>query len=141
MIETTNDVKMQIWRDLIIAANNSDMSKREWCKANNIKKTSFYRWQKIIRENEISNGNIINSEQSLSVGSSDVTKHQDAIGTDITFVELPYINSEDTSVVAATESMTFRTDVAVSCGKYTAYLGNEISEQMLSRVLRAIANA
>ena len=49
---TAQEVRKQQWKQLIIACNNSGMSKKKWCAENGINEKSFYYYQKILR-NEV----------------------------------------------------------------------------------------
>ncbi len=42
-------LKIAEWTKLIQAANESSMSRKEWCKANDISLSAFYYWQKKVR--------------------------------------------------------------------------------------------
>ena len=46
---TAQEVRKQQWKQLIIACNNSGMSKKKWCAENGINEKSFYYYQKILR--------------------------------------------------------------------------------------------
>ncbi len=50
MDKRVTDLRLQHWTEIIHEANNSGLSKSEWCRQNNIRPRQFYYWQKALRE-------------------------------------------------------------------------------------------
>lgn len=47
--KTKTDVKLEEWKKLLTDFNCSSMSVTQWCKTNNIGKSTFYKYQRLVR--------------------------------------------------------------------------------------------
>ena len=45
-------IRTRQWYEIVLEANSSSLSKREWCRQNNISTKSFYYWQRKLRQQE-----------------------------------------------------------------------------------------
>ena len=50
MDQLTREVRYNKWADIIVAANNSGMTKEEFCKQNGINRKTFYYYQRKLRQ-------------------------------------------------------------------------------------------
>lgn len=50
MQESTKEVRLAQWSEMIIARNNSGLSVRDWCRQNGISEKTFHYRQKKVRE-------------------------------------------------------------------------------------------
>lgn len=79
----TNDVRLEHWVSVVQACNTSGISKRQWCRENNVNEKRFYYWQRRIRQ-------LVYQE---SMGRDDI------IESPPVFAELPVAMAEQTPVV------------------------------------------
>ncbi|MDF1617911.1 IS66 family insertion sequence element accessory protein TnpA [Petrocella sp. FN5] len=49
MDDTTNEVRLEYWANIVKKCNSSGKIKRQWCEANDINEKQFYYWQRRIR--------------------------------------------------------------------------------------------
>lgn len=45
-------IRTRQWYKIVLEANSSSLSKKEWCKQNSISPKSFYNWQRKFRQTE-----------------------------------------------------------------------------------------
>ncbi len=115
-----------IWRERVIDANNSGLTKAEWCRQNNIKSKTFYKWQKIIQDEEIERiNNDTGPDQSL------------------TFVELPAVKDGHPGkpVQIPDSNLKFKPEIAINIGAQTVYVGKDVSEKTLATVVKVLTYA
>lgn len=124
-------IRRDRWLQIILAATNSGMTKKQWCEEHQISKKSFYRWQKVIREEEAEKfqqmslsyaGNSVSIP--INPGCTPAAQFCD-LGTQPTWVDIS----------------AFRPEMLLQIGKYQMVVGNGISETTLATVLRVIGNA
>lgn len=53
MKTSKHEIQKSRWTEIIKSHNGSGMSISEWCKENEISKTKFYYWQRVIREESL----------------------------------------------------------------------------------------
>jgi len=115
-----------MWRERVIAANNSELTKTEWCQQNHISIKTYYKWQKLIQEEEIERINV--NEKSEK---------------DLMFVELP-ITREDHATVSAdaqNTSLKFKPEIAINIGAQTVYIAKDVTEKTLATVIKVLTHA
>lgn len=49
MDQSTHEIRVREWSQIIQDCNDSGLTKKEWCLQNHINEKSFYYWQRIIR--------------------------------------------------------------------------------------------
>lgn len=76
--QLTKEIRYNKWAEIVLAANNSGMTRAEFCKQNGINRKTFYYYQSKIRQ---------------SLGNSMASTE------DVTFVEVPVV-AEKTSAIA-----------------------------------------
>lgn len=104
------------WIPIIQKCRNSGIGVRPWCRENNVKEKQFYYWERRIKEKD-----------------SDTLKRAQ-IQNQTNFVEVPV--SMDSSI----SQPTFRTDIVIHMGNNVLEISNTVSENLLSIVLKVMAN-
>ena len=94
MDQEVNIIRIENWKRLILEANNSGLSKTEWCRQNNISSKTFFYWQRKVRLMEAQKA--LSSSELPSVSTGQKT----AISSD--FVDMTHLYKETT---APTESV------------------------------------
>ena len=111
MDELTKQVRYQKWAEIILAANNSGLTKSEFCKQNGISRKTLYNYQKKIREDLFE-----------TMAQSENTS----------IVEIPVANAEKISSGSA---------AVIHAGGITIEISDGISESTLMSIGRMIRNA
>lgn len=129
MDQITHTVRHTMWHDILLQCQNRPcgMSAKQWMIEHDINEKSFYYWQRKLRK------------ETFETNSSDLMelpplKPQD----NLSFVELSMpknrIRSDELNVTINPVAV-FKTDIL------TIAVTNEISDSLLSRILREVSNA
>lgn len=137
MDQEVNIIRIENWKRLILEANNSGLSKTEWCRQNNISSKTFFYWQRKIRLMEAQKA--LSSSELPSVSTGQKT----AISSD--FVDMTHLYKETTapteSVPSGNSQSGFAPQLMLPADQYRILIGEDVREQTLSTVLRAIKHA
>lgn len=137
MDQEVNIIRIENWKRLILEANNSGLSKTEWCRQNNISSKTFFYWQRKIR--------LMKAQKALSSSElpSVSTGQKTAISSD--FVDMTHLYKETTapteSVPSGNSQSGFAPQLMLLANQYRILIGEDVREQTLSTVLRAIKHA
>ena len=137
MDQEVNIIRIENWKRLILEANNSGLSKTEWCRQNNISSKTFFYWQRKIR--------LMKAQKALSSSElpSVSTGQKTAISSD--FVDMTHLYKETTapteSVPSGNSQSGFAPQLMLLADQYRILIGEDVREQTLSTVLRAIKHA
>ena len=52
MDQTTKEIRTEQWRQIVLEANGTSLTKKEFCRQNGIKEKQFYYWQRKIRRQD-----------------------------------------------------------------------------------------
>ena len=137
MDQEVNIIRIENWKRLILEANNSGLSKTEWCRQNNINIKTFFYWQRKVRLMEAQKA--LSSSELPSVSTGQKT----AISSD--FVDMTHLYKETTapteSVPSGNSQSGFAPQLMLLADQYRILIGEDVREQTLSTVLRAIKHA
>ena len=137
MDQEVNIIRIENWKRLILEANNSGLSKTEWCRQNNISSKTFFYWQRKVR--------LMEAQQALSSSElpSVSTGQKAAISPD--FVDMTHLYKETTAptenVPSGNSQSGFAPQLMLLADQYRILIGEDVREQTLSTVLRAIKHA
>ena len=122
MDKTTHAVRLQQWSEIIQAQLASGMSKRDWCRENNVPEKQFFYWQRRVRKElyEVQTGKLVPS------GSTN----------DLALVEVPLAPSQTSLATAG-----FVPDAVIAVGNVTVGIKENISETMLMSIGKMIRHA
>ena len=137
MDQEVNIIRIENWKRLILEANNSGLSKTEWCRQNNINIKTFFYWQRKVRLMEAQKALSSSELPSVSTG------QKAAISPD--FVDMTHLYKETTapteSVPSGNSQSGFAPQLMLLADQYRILIGEDVREQTLSTVLRAIKHA
>ena len=137
MDQEVNIIRIENWKRLILEANNSGLSKTEWCRQNNISSKTFFYWQRKVRLMEAQKALSSSELPSVSTG------QKAAISPD--FVDMTHLYKETTapteSVPSGNSQSGFAPQLMLLADQYRILIGEDVREQTLSTVLRAIKHA
>jgi hypothetical protein len=119
--------KRKKWINIIIQCNNSGMKKENWLKQNNISRHNFYRWQSTLRK-ELGRFWIMDKK----------LEHIPAIVEEIErpIEKRPFLELKEPIDVGDHNS-----SVTVKCDSFIIELDESISDEFLSRIIKAVSNA
>ena len=130
-------MRLERWREIIVACNTSGMKKKDWMRIHNISSKSFYRKQKEIREYEMEKAGITAADIPSGQKASeffDVTK---ALSQQTVENALPSGNRYNCCIVPQMNNP----ELMIQVGSYNLYIGSGVTEATLSTVLRVIGRA
>lgn len=131
-------VRAEQWRKILEAQMASGLTKEKWCEENGVPRWQFYRWQKKIREMELSGTN--------SSPESDSGK-QDLLEDKLSFAEvpmklLPGSSSSNTEDILSPSSYIGSSDICISYEKFRVFIrSGSINARDLAAILKAVRYA
>lgn len=128
-------VREQSWLQTIQEAARSGQSIKDWCMQNGIAQSTFYRWKQRLRERALAQ---------LWPETAGITQARDPAEANIpTFARLTYSDTPKrvTDIQAQMHTRCPSTVLHIQNGNLMLELGAELSEEYLSKVLRAVRNA
>ena len=125
------EIRTHQWYEIILEANSSSLSKKEWCRQNSISPKSFYYWQRKFRQAE--------SEKLLEITPS-IPARLEEKPERLSSVEVPLyaLDPQDRMHYSGAEVIP---ELIMQKGAYHLLIGKGISEDTLITVLRAIDHA
>lgn len=136
MDQQVHDIRIENWKHLIMEANTSSLTKREWCRQNSINPKTFYYWQRKLRQ--------IEAEKVLSSAALPEIPKSKVEPVPSAFVDLTHLYKEGTSPVRNQDTSmpsAFSPQLMLMDGQYRILIGDAVQEQTLVTLLRAIRNA
>ena len=122
MDKTTHAVRLQRWTEIIQTQLASGMSKRDWCRENNVPEKQFFYWQRKVRQElyEAQAGKLISGGSINSPA----------------LVEVPIIRPQASPATAS-----FMPDAVIAVGNVTVGIKENISEALLMSIGKMIRHA
>lgn len=117
MDKITHEMRLIQWTPIVRECRSSGMSVKSWCIENKVNEKQFYYWQRRIRE------------ELYSALEKTESKSQPQ------FVQLPV------SVDSSRNTPAFIADMIVHIGNNILEISNNVSEELLSKVLRVMSDA
>ena len=130
-------MRMERWREILVACNTSGMKKKEWMRIHNVSPKMFYRKQKQLREYEMEKASLTSADKPAGQKSTE-------------FFDLTTALTRQTSEISArawTEPINsipqkqITPEIMIQAGSYNLYIGSGVTEATLSTVLRVISHA
>ncbi len=131
-------MRMERWREIIVACNTSGMKKKEWMRIHNISPKMFYRKQKQLREYEM---------EKAGLTCADIPAGQKpAEFFDLTTALTRQTNEIPTQTWAESVNNNvsqrgIKPEIMIQAGPYNLYIGSDVTETTLTTVLRVIGHA
>ena len=124
-------IRTRQWYEIVLEANSSSLSKKEWCRQNSISPKSFYYWQRKFRQAE--------SEKLLEITPS-IPARLEEKPERLSSVQVPLyaLDPQDRMHYSGAEVIPV---LIMLKGAYHLLIGKGISEDTLITVLRAIDHA
>jgi len=122
MDKTTHAVRLQQWSEIIQAQLTSGMSKKDWCRENNIPEKQFFYWQRRVRKE------LYESQPEALVLTRGVSSPA--------LVEVPIAQNSGNPAAAS-----FKPDAVIAVGNVTVGITENISEALLMSIGKMIRHA
>ena len=129
MISDAKVFKLNQWANLIRAANESGMNRREWCVANGVTETAFYYWQRQVREHALKS--ITENQNLCTVESVDHAQPHD-------FFKLTLTGSNPITDTDLPSRSNNPGSISIHSGRYVVEVGEGFSKGVLTDVLEAL---
>ena len=131
-------IRIQQWVKLLQMANESGLSRRDWCKENDISENAFYYWQRKLRR--LALGQAVNDSTAFLSQTSDPDQRQDFF--EITVPEpvssAPFCGQTGRSVSGSGQSGSSESGLSIRAGAWTLDIAENFSRQSLRSVLEVI---
>ena len=135
MDHATTEIRTEQWRQIVLEANGSSLTKKEFCRQNGIKEKQFYYWQRKIRRQESSR---LRLEATLApVESTSVVSSCSSSS----FVAVNLSEPEDTSSIPLSLSSTFHPELMIQMNGVNLFVVSSVHEETLQSVIRVLRNA
>ena len=135
MDHATTEIRTEQWRQIVLEANESSLTKKEFCRQNGIKEKQFYYWQRKIRRQESSR---LRLEATLApVESTSVVSSCSSSS----FVTVNLSEPEDTSSLPLSLSSTFHPELMIQMNGVNLFVVSSVHEETLQSVIRVLRNA
>ena len=122
MDKTTHAVRLQQWSEIIRAQLDSGMSKRDWCRENNVPEKQFFYWQRRVRK-ELYEAQAEGLVPAAGMGFP-------------ALVEVPVVQHQESPAAAG-----FKPDAVITVGNVTVGIRENISEALLMSIGKMIRHA
>ncbi len=134
MDQITHNVRSAQWLEIVTQCQNRSegITVKQWLSDNDIKEKAYYYWLRKFRKQAY-------NQTHLPSTSSETSAERD-----ISFAEVTIQNLKPTGIPKATEGTTveaIRPVAAIKKADITIALTNEVSDSMLSRILREVSHA
>ena len=126
MDQKSLQIRRSQWEQIVLEANKSAISKKDWCRQKGINLKSFYYWQKKIR-NEAAKDMEEASNASLPVPAAPSA-----------FVEIPFPSQ---SYRESEPSHALSPELMIQIGDCRVYVAGTIQDRTLDTVLKVLRNA
>ena len=127
MDQCTHEVRAECWKKIIQACGQrpAGQSAKSWMDENGISEQSYYHWQKRFRKQAY-------EEMKENTSVPAVTEK-----TELTFVEIPCHTSERTNTHMASDKLV----ATIRTATLQIDISNEISDALLTRIIREVSHA
>lgn len=137
--DIARDLRVEKWRQIVLEANNSDIPKIQYIREHNLKENSFYYWQRFFRRQTAADGTVLPPARTSEHGISQ-TAAQGNLASSFIEVTAPSDPSEK-ACVRMPSSAEPAWKIMLRHGDYSIYVDNDVSEECLETVLRAVSHA
>ena len=134
------ELRIKQWIPLIEEQAKSGISKDEWCAMHGINRTSFFRWQKRVREYLLDQCDVQCENQPSQLPPSTTSGETGFIeipSTQVSLVEMKEPAKRHAGDIVACG----RSPISIRYGGFTIDLGSDVDMEQLSTVLRVIKHA
>lgn len=128
------EIRLNEWIGLIRAANDSGLTRSEWCRQNGITKRRYYYWQNKVRDYLIEAG-MATQNTAAPVPSGPSSLMEQPIFCEIRepAVETVLCSTEHTKAG-------FKTDAVINYGPISVFINEDTSDRTLAKLISAFRN-
>ena len=134
MDQITKEIRTEQWRQIVLEANGTSLTKKEFCRQNGIKEKQFYYWQRKIRRQDAAR---FLTETSPA---GDETSPVDS-SCSSSFVALELSAPEEFPQDSSTLTSIFQPELMLQLNGVQLFVGETVHEATLQSVIRVLRNA
>ena len=140
MDKAVMSVRMKKWAGIIQEAATSGLTKTEFCARNGIDRRQFFHWQKRIREYVLQHNPDLGLPTPLQGQMQQIREVNSQIMPSLpVFCELK--PREELTAIRPVSETTISAGAMIQLGEYQIYIGDSVTEKMLSTILSVIRHA
>ena len=128
MDQQTAEIRQAQWEQIVLEANNSSISKRDWCRQNGISEKAFYYWQRKIRRNALTAAEISPAGMVPAVPSRS------------NCIEVP-VAPATLSAADTVPSLATSPELMLQIGDCRIFVSGSVQEATLATVMKVVRNA
>lgn len=125
------ELRLKHWIPIFEEQAKSGLNKQEWCKQNNVKRTAFFKWQREL-------------QKYLLDKNKDKLSNELVVHTAPDFVELTpartLAKSGLNNCCDRSGGIAPASPISIRCGEFSIDLNDDVNEQLLSKVLKVMAD-
>lgn len=131
MDRCTHEVRLQHWKNIIsqCQARPTGQTAKQWMEENGICEQSYYSWQRRIRQDAY--------DQMTQEGLLPVPVEND----DISFAEISLESKKFQPTLSQSTEFSIHSVAVIKAGHFSVAISNDISEMLLSRILKEATHA
>ena len=134
MDQTTKEIRTEQWRQIVLEANGTSLTKKEFCRQNGIKEKQFYYWQRKIRRQDAAR--FLEEASPAQVETSPVVSSCSS-----SFVALDLSAPEEFPQESSTLTSIFQPELMLQMNGVQLFVGETVHEATLQSVIRVLRNA
>ena len=128
------EIRIREWMGILQAANDSELTKSEWCRQNGITKRTFYYWQRKVQDYLLETGMV---PQSIS---APVPAGASTLPEQPIFCEISEPAPDPVQYPSDQTVTGFCADAVISCGSISVLINEGTSERTLAKLITAFRN-
>ena len=134
MDQITKEIRTEQWRQIVLEANGTSLTKKEFCRQNGIKEKQFYYWQRKIRRQDAAR--FLEETSPAQVETSPVVSSCSS-----SFVALELSAPEEFPQDSSTLTSMFQPELMLQLNGVQLFVGETVHEATLQSVIRVLRNA
>ena len=138
MDKAVSSIRLEHWKELILEAGASGMTRKDWCREHGIPLRQYYYWQKKVRDDALEELKTVRSDSCMAAlpvpqpSGSFVELHVPAAGA----AEIPSEKEEPSRQMEG-----FRAELVLETDRCRLLIGDKVCEKALQTVVRAMLYA
>ena len=136
MDQTTKEIRTEQWRQIVLEANGTSLTKKEFCRQNGIKEKQFYYWQRKIRRQDAAR-----FLEEASLAQAKTSPVVSSCSSSSSFVALELSTPEEFPQESSSLTSIFQPELMLQLNGVQLFVGETVHEATLQSVIRVLRNA
>jgi len=129
------EIRLKQWIPIFEEQAKSGLNKQDWCSQNEVKRTTFFKWQRVFRNYLLEK----NQDKLRDQSTNELAVHKAP-----DFVELASAGTPGTSALnnscVRSDNITPASSIIIKCGEFSINVNDDVNELLLSKVLKVMSN-